>query len=232
MNTTLTRRNILAGIAATGFLASAATVTAPQAAANSHARPTILVSPHPDDETLRGAGYVNWAISRGDTLVLLALTDGGATGMGRREGLTPAQVMERRRAEQVGAWSALTGGTGTIVRAGIPDGAITADAATTAINQLLATYPGAEVYVAARPSDDTKDHREACAGAAASNAKVVRYMRAPADAGGGTAIYSPPNPQACHDAVASYWWTLGPRSSVGSIRNAMLAHGYRTRVTR
>lgn len=229
------RRTVLAGLAALPALAAGTqALAAPLPPAPAGAYTTIIVSPHPDDELARGAGYITHATARGDHLVLLALTDGGATGQGPREGLSTAQVEQRRAAEQTGAWSALTRGRGVIVRAGLPDGAITAAATEHAVRGVLAAYPGAEVYVAARPDDHGSDHQQACAGAANSGAAIVRYMRRPDLPGGGTAIYHPPAGalQDCHDALQAYWWTLGPRSFVGSIRDEMIRHGYRTRVTR
>lgn len=229
MMTEISRRAALMGTA--GAAAMVALTPTPRAE-GATVRTTLIVSPHPDDELLRGAGYINWAAHRGDRLILLAVTDGGATAMGRSEGLSRSAVEERRAAEQVGCWSALTYGKGEIVRAGLPDGALSHSAVRNAVQNVLARNPGAEVFVAAHQWDTTRDHQVVWQACRDSGAAVVRYMKDPTYSGGGTGTHYPTNLSAAQDALEAYWWTLGPRSSVGGLRNAMVKSGFRTRYGR
>lgn len=198
-------------------------------------RTYIVVAPHPDDEHLRASGAVNDWVHNGHRAVLLGLTDGGATHMGVREGLPRHVVEERRRAEQIGCWSALTYGMGQRIHAGLPDGALRYDDALAAIKNALELYPGAEVYAACHPLDDPKtspDHVVAWQACRDSGAAVVRYLKNPEYGGGATGTHYPQDLQACEDATAAYWWTLGPRSTVGSIRNKLVSTGFMSRYTR
>lgn len=225
----MTRRSFTLGAAAAATLLTTVAPPAAQAAR----RTTIIVAPHPDDEVLRGAGYVNFCAQRGDKLILLALTDGDATMMGPRDGLTPQEVAYRRRAEQAASWAALTYGSGQIVRKGYRDGAITQAGVRTALAAVVADNPGAEVYAACSPTDTTPDHINTAQGCLqVPAAKVVRFFKSPVEGGGGTATYYPPDVSAAQAAVAAYWWTLGPTSSVGSTRNALVRSGYRSRSVR
>lgn len=139
-----------------------------------------MVSPHPDDETLRATAYVAMAVSRGDTVVLLAVTDGG----------------------------------GKAVRAA------------------LVRYPGAEVYAAAHPWDTNVDHVNVWQACRDSGAAVVRYLKTPTYAAGALATYRLTDLRVGQDAVAAYWWTLGPRTFVRAHRDALVANAYWSRVTR
>lgn len=234
----LSRRTMMVGSALTaGALGG---ILGPMSIGPAQAAPTkikLFVSPHPDDEILRGAGEVNYStLALGYTPVLLAMCNGDGTGMGRREGLTPAAVAERRMAEQVGAWSAITAGRGQIIQMGYSDGTLTYQRALDAIRQALAAYPGAEVFSCAHPWDPgasvSPDHVETWTACRDSGAAVVRYLKDPTYSGGGTGTNRPVNVRDAEDAVKAYWWTLGPRSSVGTLRNALVSSGYRSRYTR
>lgn len=225
--TDVSRRALLGVAAAT----AATSVALPAAAAG---RTTIIVSPHPDDEVLRGAGYANYATHRGDRMILVAMTDGGATSMGSRFYLSRSQVEHRRRNEQELAWSMLTHGKGEVIRMGLPDGAVTYDAALAAMQRIVAQYPGAEIYVAAHPWDGSAspDHIPIWQACRDSGATVVRYLKDPTYSGGATGTVYPVDVNAAKDSVTSYVWTLGRSSSVRSIRDALIASGYRSRYTR
>lgn len=88
---------------------------------------TYVVSPHPDDETLRLAGFVTWLRHRHPErqVVLVAIGDGGGSSRARKMGWSPEYEREYRRSEQAAAWSALTGGAGEIVRVGLWDNTFT-----------------------------------------------------------------------------------------------------------
>lgn len=165
-------------------------------------------------------------------MVLLAVSDGGATAMGRKEGLSANAVAERRAAEQVGAWSSLTYGTGVIHRLGLPDGRISHSDVLAGIRNTLSRYPDAEVYAACHPLDTTADHIATWQACRDSGASVVRYLKDPTQGGGATGTHYPVSTRAAQEAMEAYWWTLGRRSSVGYLRDAMLASGYRSRYTR
>lgn len=216
-------RKVIAGFAGLLMLVLTGFAFGTPASTANPARTTIIVSPHPDDEVLRAAGYINWAVGeRGDHFVLLALSDGEATYMGKRDGLTTRQVANRRVSEQTAAFNRLTYGTGTIVRTRLPDGGLRAADVTAAINAQLANYPGAEVYCASHSGDETKDHREVAKGCRDSNAEIVRYLKDPRFNGGCTGRLYPVDYLAASDAFKSYWWTLGPTTTVASIRNAAI----------
>lgn len=199
-------------------------------------RLTVVVAPHPDDELIRGAGYVNWATHRGDRMVLVAVTDGEATSMGPAERLEPEAVAQRRAAEQVGAWSSLTYGRGDVVRLGLPDGGLTVESVlaglTEALRDLAVVNLPVEVYAAAHPDDITKDHLAVQQAVAACGVEVVRYLKDPLQSGGATGTHYPVDQRAAREALSAYWWTLGPRSSVAPLRNALVSVGFRSRYTR
>lgn len=229
MTDSISRRTILGATVAAPVLATA--MTTPAQAAG---RTTLIVTPHPDDEVLRGAGYANWATHRGDRMVLIAMTDGGATKMGPRDGLTRSQVETRRKAEQTLAWSMLTHGRGEIYRAGLPDGAVTYSGALQVMRNVVKKYPGADVYVAAHPLDGpaSPDHIPVWQACRDSGAAVVRYLKDPTYPGGGTGTAYPVDAKAARDAVDAYVWTLGRTSTVPEIRDALIASGFLSRYNR
>lgn len=228
----ISRRSILAAgsLATVGLMTDMSADTA--AAANPKIK--VYVCPHPDDEVLRAGSEINWAVRNGWTVVLLALTDGGATSMGRREGLNRAAVEERRRSEQIGAWNALTYGQGHMIRANLPDGAVTYRDSLAAIRSAMAAYPGAEVFSLAHPLDDgsSSDHIPVWQAVRDCGARIIRYFKRPDQGGGYTGINYPEDKRAVEDALRAYWWTLGPRSSVAYLRDALIAQNFRSRYTR
>jgi len=189
----------------------------------------LIVAPHPDDELLRGAGVMNWAVHQGQRIVVLGLANGDGTRLGPRDGLTKKATGERRRAEQVGAVSSLTYGRGILIQKNYSDGTVTYERALAAIKETLAKYPGAEVYAAAHPQDDgvSPDHIPTWQACRDSGATVVRYMKDPLQGTYGTRV-QPVDLAACKGALAAYWWTLGARGSVPALRDAMIARNYVT----
>lgn len=195
---------------------------------------TLIVTPHPDDEVLRLSPYIQFARDRGEQLVLVAVTDGGSTKMGPAEGLTKAQVEVRRRAEQIGTWSALTRGKGIIRNLGITDGTITPATARSGVQSVLQSFPDAdEVYVAAHRSDQTSDHLAVAEGMKGI-APVVRWAFDPRFTTTSPGVsYRPRNNtdrSEIEDALSAYWWTLGPRSSVPFLVQALRDNDYLCRV--
>ncbi|TRW47539.1 PIG-L deacetylase family protein [Georgenia yuyongxinii] len=166
--------------------------SAPPSATAAGPRTTVIVSPHPDDETLRLTGYIRYAVERGDRLILVAVTDGGASAVRAQFGFTVGQLKAVRRAEQVAAWSYLTD-NGQVIRLGLEDGAVAGRKAaiTARVKELAAQYgPTTEFYVAALLDDDHPDHSATAEAVRDGGARVVRYSRGPVDDRPGS-VYRP-----------------------------------------
>lgn len=80
--------------------------------------PTLIVAPHPDDETLMAGGLIATQRARGIDVHVLAITDGEAAyrTADRRD------LAARRRTEQLGALAELGVGPDAVTRLAIPDG--------------------------------------------------------------------------------------------------------------
>jgi LmbE family N-acetylglucosaminyl deacetylase len=192
---------------------------------------TVIVTPHPDDEVLRLTGYVRHAAHRGDRLILVAVTDGGATGIRTKLGLSVDQLKAVRRAEQAAAWSYLTD-HGDIIRLGLEDGDVPAhkDLITSRLKELAGQYPGAQFYVAARLDDFHADHRAVAEAVRDTGARVVRYSRAATDTGNGT-VYRPPAGYEWGAARADAAYTEVGHASVAPSFDALRNGGYASRIT-
>jgi LmbE family N-acetylglucosaminyl deacetylase len=84
---------------------------------------TIIVAPHPDDEVLGCGGLLQWLAADQREVVLVAVTDGGASHPGSP--LWPTRrLMAARRQETLAAWSVLGWDAPQQVRAGFDDGAV------------------------------------------------------------------------------------------------------------
>ncbi len=81
--------------------------------------PTIIVAPHPDDETLLSGGLLARQSEAGVEVTVVAVTDGEAAYPGDPEGLA-----QRRRIEQCHALRALSNVEVPVHRLGIPDGEV------------------------------------------------------------------------------------------------------------
>lgn len=77
--------------------------------------PIVIVSPHPDDETLATGGLIAWATERGIDVQVLAVTD-GQNAYHDSVGLGPI-----RQREQEQALKALSVGSDRILRLHITD---------------------------------------------------------------------------------------------------------------
>lgn len=165
-------------------------------------RVTIFWSPHPDDETLRMAGYAAVAAARGDLCILVSVSSGGASGA-KPTAWTKQYLMNYRLEEQRKAWLALTNGNGIIMQMGLPDGAVM-QAKVTAMAQALQAiykYAAIEHYCACTKVDAHPDHRAVALGVAAlGDTAVVRFGRAPDDVATSGTKYLPPVPA---DALAA-----------------------------
>lgn len=149
-------------------------------------RVTVVWSPHPDDETLRLSSYTTYAQRRGDILILVAVTDGGASDVKDRFGISAETMMSMRRAEQDEAWSVLTNGTGRTLRLSLPDGAVTLSSVESSFDKVesvarLFNRP-IEHYVAATDKDVHPDHKAVALGVlkkASLTRDVVRFSMDP-----------------------------------------------------
>ena len=196
------------------------------ASATTSGRTTVVYSPHPDDDVLRLSAYINFAADRGDRMILVAITDGGASGVRTRLGFTVPQFEAVRRAEQAAAWSYLTHGKGEIIRLGLPDGEVTG-APITAVARSL-EGPGVEHYIAANAADYHRDHQTTVAAVKNAGLAVVRAAR-PVGYTGGT-LYTVPASHIWDVARASAAYREVGWVSVSSSFTNLAADNYSSRV--
>lgn len=238
------RRTVLAGLAALPVLAHAR----PALATSRYA--TVILAPHQDDETIRLSAYITHMADRGDDLALITVTDGSATSVRRRLGLTGAQTARWRDREQDTAWAWLTDGRGgPATRLGFTDGAADHRVVADAVADRLASMRGRpELYVATwhhdRPgayvpgpgAGDAHPDHVACvlaARALAGDGVTVRYARHPERSHlTGTQTYGTTDAQflRVQAAVAAYR-TVGQRSVPDQFRAVLAARG-RSVITR
>lgn len=213
----INRRNLFIGAGAAALLSQATPALASQ-------RTTVVLSPHPDDEVIRLSHYSAIAADRGDRMILVQATDGGATSVGRRLGLTPKETTRFRYREQDSAWSWLTDGRGEVVRLGLPDGGAGASSIYSAVKKIMANSAAPELYVAtwhydrstSVSADKHRDHI-ACVDAGrrlGNEGYVVRYAIHPSANQRGTTYFRRTVQQQLRveGAVASYQ-PIGRRST-------------------
>ncbi|MEI2812131.1 MAG: PIG-L family deacetylase [Candidatus Nanopelagicales bacterium] len=81
--------------------------------------PTLIVAPHPDDETLLCGGLIARQAKSGVPITVLAVTDGEAAYPG-----DPTELARHRRDEQGRALRTLAGGEVQVDRLRLPDGRV------------------------------------------------------------------------------------------------------------
>lgn len=215
-------------------------------------RTTIIWSPHPDDETLYTGAYVATAAARGDRLILVAVTDGGASGA-KPSNWTQADMMRVRVQEQTRAWDLLTFGKGEIIRMGLPDGSVYQASVQILAKELETAYSTngdvVEHYAACNNGNfattdvryQAPDHRAVAAGVKAAAVRVLRMTKSPNDTTTGGTVYLPGDAvtsggaaygtqalAACQAAKDSYAY-FGQKS-VASMFNSLQSSGFRSRV--
>jgi LmbE family N-acetylglucosaminyl deacetylase len=130
----------------------------------------VVVSPHPDDETLGVGGLLTELLARSWSVCVVAVTDGEAAH-GHQDPLAGRRLARRRRAEQDEALRRLRGTQGanriSIVRLGMPDGGVEAVRADLSA-ALARTLAGADWCLAPLAWDGHPDHE--ASGAAARDA--------------------------------------------------------------
>ncbi|WMS44543.1 bifunctional PIG-L family deacetylase/class I SAM-dependent methyltransferase [Acuticoccus sp. MNP-M23] len=127
----------------------------------------VVLSPHPDDETLGASGLIAGAHAAGRKVALVALTDGDGSHRGSRTH-PPARLAALREREQAAAMDVLAPGT-EILRLRLPDGASMhhADFGGAAESvAALCTRIGATALATTPPRDNHPDHDAAWALAA------------------------------------------------------------------
>lgn len=135
--------------------------------------PTIVVAPHPDDETLGAGGLITSQHRAGVPVTVIAVTDGEAAYADARE------LGELRCAEQEAALAELGLGRRDIIRLRIPDGRVaTAERELAEVLERATKSPS--LLVAPWSLDPHPDH-EACGRAAErladpANITLVSYM--------------------------------------------------------
>ncbi|WP_182086507.1 bifunctional PIG-L family deacetylase/class I SAM-dependent methyltransferase [Aureimonas sp. ME7] len=125
----------------------------------------VVVSPHPDDETIACSGLVLGAVRLGRPVGLVALTDGGHSHPGSRE-YPPQRLATIRVEEQRQALAQLGCTPAAELRLGLPDGASGRDPAFPAAVELvieLCRRLGATALAAPHPDDPHPDHHAAAA---------------------------------------------------------------------
>lgn len=137
----------------------------------------VVVSPHPDDETLAVGGLL-WLLGRqGWHVVVVAVTD-GARSHPATATRGAADLARRRRAEQVAALELLGIGTTQLVRLGVPDTAVSGHEVELA-DTLTALARADAWLIAPWESDGHPDHdaagRAAGRAAAVGGARLLRY---------------------------------------------------------
>lgn len=122
---------------------------------------TVVVVPHPDDESLSTGGLISFQRRRGLPVTVVAVTDGEAAYTGL---IAPDRLGRIRRGEQTAALAALGIERRDTPRLGMPDGELadSVDELSEAIADVV--HPG-DLVIAPWRSDHHPDHR-ACAVAA------------------------------------------------------------------
>jgi len=107
---------------------------APVQLATTAARRLIVVAAHPDDETLGAGGLTAQAARAGLDVVVVLVTDGEASHP--ESPTSPREALARQRVEESRAALARLAPSGTLVRLGVPDGAVV-DHATEVVDHLV-----------------------------------------------------------------------------------------------
>lgn len=129
--------------------------------------PTLVVAPHPDDESLSTGGLTAHLRARGVPVTVLAVTDGGAAYPGV---VGADRLVVLRRREQASALRELGVDAAATIRVGMSDGAVAAaEAELGAIIDRVIVERGIRHVVAPWTRDHHADH-EVCGRASAAAA--------------------------------------------------------------
>jgi LmbE family N-acetylglucosaminyl deacetylase len=122
------------------------------------AAPVVIVSPHPDDETLGAGGFIASQCSRGIDVTVVAVTDGENAYSNSPE------LGELRKVEQEGALACLGVPKQKIVRFGLPDSSV--ESRETDLAERLSCMVTADTYLIAPWRGDFHPDHQACGRAA------------------------------------------------------------------
>jgi LmbE family N-acetylglucosaminyl deacetylase len=123
--------------------------------------PTLVIAPHPDDETLLAGGLIATQRARDVDVHILAVTDGEDA-----DGFADKRLARQRRHEQVEALAELGVDCTAVTRLGLPDGAVAEHIG--AIADEIARFDRIGLVVAPWTGDPQCDHE--AVGTAASDA--------------------------------------------------------------
>jgi LmbE family N-acetylglucosaminyl deacetylase len=122
------------------------------------AAPVVIVSPHPDDETLGAGGFIASQRSRGIDVTVVAVTDGENAYSNSPE------LGNLRKVEQEGALACLGVPKQKIVRFGLPDSSVEFQEAD--LTERLSSLVTADTYLIAPWKGDFHPDHQACGRAA------------------------------------------------------------------
>jgi LmbE family N-acetylglucosaminyl deacetylase len=138
----------------------------------------VVIAAHPDDEILTAGGLLAAAVRAGRELLLVAVTDGQASHPGS-EKWPEEDLAAQRRQETADALGVLGAGGASVLRLGLPDGALPAlaPALTGALAGLLLP---SDVVVSPWRFDGHPDHEATgYATALAARSRGARHLEAP-----------------------------------------------------
>lgn len=201
-------------------------------------RTTIIYAPHPDDEVLYLGSYIAYCASRGDKLLLVAVTDGGSSGA-KPSTWTVEDLKQVRVNEQTAAWEALCGtANNRIHRMQITDGSISADRIKVIAQSLEKTYKAfgtVEHYACANTSTATvanqaSDHLAVANGLKSAGVPVARGSKVPRDTSSGGTVYLPSLKALNQCQQAADCYAPFGKISVPTDWNALENSGYKSRI--
>jgi LmbE family N-acetylglucosaminyl deacetylase len=137
------------------------------------AAPVVIVSPHPDDETLGAGGFIASQRSRGIDVAVIAVTDGENAYSNRPE------LGNLRKVEQENALECLGVPKQKILRFGLPDSSV--ESQHSELTERLSCLVSADTYLIAPWKGDFHPDHQACGRAAEavarqSGATLVSYF--------------------------------------------------------
>jgi LmbE family N-acetylglucosaminyl deacetylase/SAM-dependent methyltransferase len=135
---------------------------------------TVVVAPHPDDESLGAGGLVSGLAAAGATVDVVVCSDGAAAEVVMADGV---DLRTLRRDEVASAVRALTGGRSTVTLLDLPDGQL-AHRHDELVERLRPLLAGADLVVGPWPEDGHPDHLGtgmATRAAAPDHAVVLEY---------------------------------------------------------
>lgn len=137
----------------------------------------MVVAPHPDDEILSCAGLLQQVAARGETALIVAVTDGEASHPGSPD--WPPARLGRERARETRLALACLGIDVQLERLGIPDGGVTA-AQHDLAERLAALVTADDVVITTWRFDGHPDHEStARACAAVCRQRGARLLQVP-----------------------------------------------------